>query len=369
MYTTEIVGISGRFMGRSPARRAAQTSAPASVGPKEESVLAYNREETEIVRPAPPEESAPQPPYRRPATLKEYLIYNLVMMAAIAVGLYVGLAAALLCVVVPACLALVAVRFRVWYTVGSVAICIALPSLLAMTLYLDVAFFAVPAALLMGLALRRHWGLTATLSLGAAGGLVSVLGLYLAGELLGSASPEYADLVGSFFEAMHTAIQQNAELAGMDSQVAELYYQTFVSMLPALLLCVLALFASLTFALVRPVLRRLDESYGYFRRLDMLHADRVSAIVFAVSALFSGFVGGVLGVVMVNVMILVSVLMMVCGLSVAVSFIRRLQSRVGQVLLTVLAFVLFLPMCYSFLLVGFLDAFFNLRRLGRGRPN
>lgn len=325
----------------------------------------YPKEQTQIVRPQPPEGSAPQPPQRRPATVQEYVIYNLIMMAAIALGLYLGFASVLFFVVVPACLALVAVRFRVWYTAASVAICVALPSLLTMTLFLDVAFFAVPSALLMALMLRQRRGLTAVLSMGVAGGLVSVLSLYLAGMLLGEASPEYANLAKTLFETMHTAVMDNAATAGLDAELAEIYYQTFVGMLPALLLCVLAFFASLTFALVRPVLQRRDASYGYFRTLDMLRADRVSAIVFAACALLSGFVGGIVGVVLVNIMIVVAVLMMVSGLSLAVYYIRLIRSRAAQIALTVLAFVLFLPMCYTFLFVGFLDAFFNLRRFGK----
>lgn len=328
-------------------------------------------------------EGAP-PPGRRPATIAEYLVLNGILIVAIALAAFPATSLPVLSLaVVPVCLVLVCVRFDALYALISFVLCVALPSLLHLTLDFGVLFDAAPAALLMALMLRRRGGLMSVVSVGVAGSLASAGGLVAAVWLGGGRVAVASGLQSSSLYSAYAAVCESAGTdnlltalqstvvdtfaqAGFGENIANSYYSLILACLPALLICYFALLSGMCYFALRAVLCRRDASFHYLRPFSMLHADRVTALVYLVCMVVAFFVQSyVVQAVFVDVFLIVSLLLMVCGISVICSFIGRLRSPVARGVLYAVA-VLLLPLVfYTYLFIGFLDAFFNMRRLGR----
>lgn len=296
---------------------------------------------------------------------KEYVAINLVMCALIAAGVFLGAGTLFFMVLVPACLILVVVRYPSAYVAGTVILCAVFPSLLMLSVFLDIIFFSVPPALLMGLMFKQRRGLVAVLTMGVIGCLISWLSLYFAG-LAVSDSADTAALTTSFFGMIDEAVNEAAQAYGFTAEQRSMLYNMFVSIMPALFLCGCALLCYITFLIARAVLVRFGLRYNYFLPFRMARADRVSALVFAAALLFSLFTDGLAGQVIINVVVVTASLMMICGFAFACFAISNLRMRFLRMFLYAVAFVLLPALAYLYMLLGFIDAFVDLRRAFKG---
>ena len=324
------------------------------------------------------------PPVRRPATMAEYLLLNGILIVAIVLASFPATSLPLFSLaVIPICLVLVCVRFETLYAFLSLALCVALPSLFRLTLDFGILFDAAPAALLMALMLRRRGGLMSVVSVGVAGYLASSGGLGAAVLLGGGRTAVASGLQSSslysaysvvcesagtdnIFSAFQSAVVDAFAQAGFGENIANSYYSLVLACLPALLICYFALLAGLCYFTLRALLCRRDASFAYLRPFSMLHADRVTALVYLGCMVAALFVQSyIVQAVFVDAFLIVSLMLMACGISVVCSFIGRTRSGVVRGVLYAAA-VLLLPLVfYTYLFIGFLDAFFNLRRIGR----
>ncbi len=293
---------------------------------------------------------------------REYIIVNLVMCAFIIAGMLLGETTLSFMILVPACLILIAVRQSPMHLAASVLICLALPSLLAMTLYPVALVFSVPCALFMAIMFKRRQGMLSILIMGVAGFLISFLSLYLI-NMASADTQGQAAFSATFFDMAREAVDKAAQLEGFTSEQRDTFYNALVLVSPALYLCECMFLCYFIFLISRAVLRRLDSSYNYFRPFWMLRTDRVSAVLFLVALFVGAQAGGLIGRVLLNIAVIIAVFMLVCGFALAYFFILHLRARLLRALLCAVSIVLMPILIYLYIPVGLIDAFADIRRV------
>ena len=289
------------------------------------------------------------------------MMVTIVLIAAVGLPVLSGL---VLFVLLPACLTYSFVRFDMKYAALLSAVTLLLPMLFAMQFDLSVFLACVPFAAALAFAVQQRKGLLFTVSAGVVGEIVAAILLFLSAAWAAVGVDAFFAQIGSVWAEVQEQMAQMLAVYEIPSEVGVMYQQMFLSLLPAMAVCMMAACSYFAFYLCGVALRRRAAAYaGICRPFSELKADK--SCVFAVVIFFvvSLFVSGVFAKALVNIVVILAFFLFVCGFSVICFFVKRIQNKPLRVAAFVVLFLTLFVTSYLFLFVGFVDAFLNIRRL------
>lgn len=287
---------------------------------------------------------------------KEYIIANVILAAIIICAYVVGFAGIFLLVLMPACLAYILTRFRKRYAVLPLAITVAVPSLILMSLDFYTLLLAAPTALFMAYSLRQKKGLLHAVASGVCGWLVSFALIMLIGNVT-----HQLDQMKTVFEASLAMVMEAYQFSGEQSAMI---YEMLLSLLPSVLICMMALASYGAVYLCLVVIKIRDSSYfGLYRPFCCIKADKMCLLAIVVSFLLSFVTSGLVLKALVNVIVILTAFMLVCGVSVISFFARKISKKPIRILVYILMFISIFVFSSMYLFIGFIDAFMNMRGL------
>lgn len=298
------------------------------------------------------------------ADMREYVIVNLIMAACIALSVFLGFTWIFLLILIPACMAYVTVRFSIGQVAGNILFAILIPSLLTLSLNLTVVIFSLPPGIMLGLALKKRYGLLKTVSFASAGYLICIAAIVISGLLEQESS--FLQAAADAYSQYRAAFLSTSEMLGIDAEQSESMFALLIELLPAMLIFCFGVMGICMFSAVRSVLRRTDaDAVSHYRPLCEMRVDKVSIAVSAVMFLVSLFAGGILGIVVENLLVLILGYYMICGYCLMCYYLRPLSAFV-RVPIYLLGLVAMLMMPFVFIVIGLWDAVANFRGRGKG---
>ncbi len=287
---------------------------------------------------------------------KEYIIANVVLAAVIICAFAIGFAAIFLFVLLPACLAYIFTRFRAVYGVLSAALVVFVPSLIMMGLDIYTFIMTVPTAVLTAYSLRKKRGLLHAVVCGTCGWFIS-LALVL---MIGGAAVQL-DEMKAVFEASLAMVMEAYQLSGEQTL---LIYEMLVSLLPAVLICMMALASYGAIYICLFAIKLRDSSYfGIYRPFCCIKADKMCLLATVISFVLSFMTDGLILKALVNIIIVLTAFMLICGISTISFFARKIKRKAIRIPVYILMFLSIFVTSSMYLFVGFMDAFMNIRGL------
>lgn len=298
---------------------------------------------------------------------KEYWICMLLLVVLAGASILPVLSGIVLYIVLPACLTYVFVRFDWRYSAGAAAAVLLVPMLVTLQPDLSVFLICVPLAAGLAYAMRKRKGMLFAVSAGVAGELVSVLLLYLAGVAAAGGAEAFHAQISGYWSQMQATMDEMLAAYQIPSELGAAYQQMFLSLVPAIVICMGASFSYLAFYFCNLVLKRRDVSYvGIYRPFSEIKADKSCVIAIIVFFVISLFVSGIFARALVNLVVILAFFLFVCGFSTACFFVKRIRSKPLRIVTFVILFMTIFATSYLFMFVGFMDGFINIRRIGQG---
>ena len=301
------------------------------------------------------------------APQKEYWVCMLILVVLTGASLLPVLSGLALYILLPACLAYLFVRFDWRYSAGAAAVVLLVPMLVMLQPDVSVFLICVPLAAGVAFAVRKKKSLLFAVSAGVAGELVSVLLLYLAGIVAAGGAAAFHAQIGGYWSEMQAMMDEMFAAYQIPSEIGMAYQQMFLSLVPAIAICMAASFSYLAFYFCNLFLKRRDVSYvGVYRPFSEIKADKSCVVAVIVFFIISLFASGIFARALVNLVVILAFFLFVCGFSTACFFVKRIRSKPVRILVFVILFMTIFITSYLFMFVGFIDAFLNIRRIGQG---
>ncbi len=288
-------------------------------------------------------------------TKKEYVVCNIVLIMLCALMSVPGFLAIAMFILAPACLSYIFIRFHLRHTILPVIITVMVPSLFSLGLNFSALLGTMPMAIMLSYAMKRRKGLLYTVSFGAVGLLVS---LAISFAMSGG--------VEQLLVVVSEAIDATSEIYTLPGEYASMAYGMFTSLLPSIFICMAAACSYIAFYICIRVLKKADASYkSLYRGFCQIRADKTCMTAFTLFFILSMFTDGALKTALVNIVVILMSYTLVCGLSVAVFFAKKVKNVTARIFVYILLFATVFAASSIYLFIGVLDAFINIRAISK----
>ena len=257
---------------------------------------------------------------------KLLVYFSIVLLALVAV--YFGLGDIISFVILPAILAYTAVRFGALHLLLQAALLVFVYSLASGGYYEPVCLTILPG-LVIGISIRNRHGLLYTVSAGSVALLAGEMYLFFSTAIR-------EDVQIGFLESMTYQSTEMINAIGLPARESALLIEMIQTYTPAiLLLSMAALSYFIVFTLFLLLKRRAPACVAPYPRFRDFSVSRGSLLLWVVSWGISLFGSGTLSVLFANLATLISSYIILCGYSLAVFYICKVQRGGLRVLLCI----------------------------------
>ena len=293
-------------------------------------------------------------------SVKEYVLCNLILAVLGLTIIFVGVSGLSLFILIPAILTYMFARFNLKRMILPIIIIVALPSFVSLKINIVPAMLALPMSFMLGIAIKRKYSLLKTVSFGAIGEMVSLV-LALMVFYMNS-----GDVMAYLSGIISQAITDVGSVYSITTESAQMLYEMFNLLLPSVFVSMIAFSSYFVFYIALLFLKKRDKSYvGVYRAFSEIKADRTCAVVSLICFAISMFTDGIVAQTLLNIIVIIMVFMFVCGVSSMAYIIRRIKNRVGKVIMYIILAVVALTSSSIFIFIGLIDAFANIRKIGK----